>query len=417
MGIVEFYRNIIFSIDNIPGIHRLKHSPRGMEEEQPTLIDLFSGCGGLGLGFHNAGFRTKLANELHIDPAATYKYNLLKENPESMILGSIDKVLSNKKLDLMGFKKGEITCISGGPPCQGFSNAGLGIANDPRNKLYKEYLRVIRKLKPKSILFENVPGFSNRYGLNLKNHLIKSLEKMGYETDSGIIQSKDYGVPQLRKRFVAIGVHRNFLTDEKVAIPKSTWNRKEINESLTASKVLDDLDSYSLRGGYGTGEIDGPDKYLKPAKSKFQKEMRKITGNRSSDVTWNTRIPNHTDKVQRRMRKIQNGFKLESLKGTDLETAKHSHRVIDKDKFPNITIVSIPDDYIHYNTDLPRTLSVRECARLQTFPDDFRFLGKRTTGGIRRRVEVPQYTQVANAIPPRMAEVLASKLLEIIEAP
>ena len=388
-----------------------------MRRGSPTLIDLFSGCGGLGLGFHNAGFKTELANELHNDPADTYKYNLLKENPESMIVGSIDKVLSNKRLDQIGFEKGEITCISGGPPCQGFSNAGLGIANDPRNKLYREYLRVVRKLKPKSVIFENVPGFSNRYELNLKDHLIRSLEKMGYITESDVVQSRDYGVPQLRKRFIAIGVHRDFVSDKEVSLPDATWSEKEIEEHLTASKVLDDLDSYHLKGGYGSGEIDGPDKYLKPAKSMFQKEMRKKTGYNSSNETWNTRIPKHTKIVQTRMRKIQSGSTLESLRGTDLETAKHSHRVIHKDKFPNITVVSIPDDYIHYNTNLPRTLSVRECARLQTFPDHFRFIGKRTTGGKRRRFEVPQYTQVANAIPPRMAEVFAKKLIEIIEIP
>ena len=407
-------RNSFNLNSNNTRIHTLVHTPKYMGGDEPTLIDLFSGCGGLGLGFHNAGFKTELANEIHIDPATTYSYNLLKENPESMIIGSIDRVLSNKKLDKIGFKKGEITCISGGPPCQGFSNAGLGIASDPRNKLYREYLRVVRKLRPKSILFENVPGFSNRYGLNLKNHLIESLEKMGYATDSNVVQSKDYGVPQLRKRFVTIGVHQDFLNGKDVVLPKATWSKDELEKYLTASKVLDDLDTYHLKGGYGSGEIDGPDKYLKPAKSKFQREMREKTGYKSSDETWNTRIPNHTNIVQRRMRKIQNGSTLDSLKGSDLETAKHSHRVIHKERIPNITVVSIPDDYIHYNRDLPRTLSVRECARLQTFPDHFRFLGKRTTGGKRRRFEVPQYTQVANAIPPRMAQVMAEKLLEIL---
>ena len=205
-------------------------------------------------------------------------------------------------------------------------------------------------------------------------------------------------------------------TDGRDVDPKSGLSFiKELEKHLTASKVLDDLDSYHLKGGYGSGEIDGPDKYLKPAKSKFQREMRKKTGYNSSDETWNTRIPNHTNIVQRRMRKIQSGATLDSLKGSDLETAKHSHRVIHKERTPNITVVSIPDDYIHYNTDLPRTLSVRECARLQTFPDHFRFLGKRTTGGERRRFEVPQYTQVANAIPPRLARTIGEHLLTYLD--
>ena len=131
-----------------------------------TLVDLFAGCGGLGLGFHQAGFKTLLANELHPDPASTYQYNLLPESENSMIVGPIQKVLNNRHLDKLGIEKGDVDCLAGGPPCQGFSMAGRGDPNDPRNVLYKEYLRVLRKIQPKSIVFENVPGFANRYGKN-----------------------------------------------------------------------------------------------------------------------------------------------------------------------------------------------------------------------------------------------------------
>ena len=96
--------------------------------------------------------------------------------------------------------------------------------------------------------------------------------------------------------------------------------------------------------------------------------------------------------------------------GSKYETKKHSQRVLEENNTPHITVVSIPDDYIHYNKKMPRTLSVRECARLQTFPDDFIFYGKRTTGGLRRRIDVPQYTQVGNAIPPRLGEAIAQHL-------
>ena len=375
-------------------------------EEALTLVDLFAGCGGLALGFHQAGFTTLIANELHPDPAATYTHNLLPNSPESMIVGPIQKVLKNKHLEELGIRKGKVDCLAGGPPCQGFSMAGRGNPNDPRNSLYKEYLRVVRKTKPKSILFENVPGFANRYGKDLRSHLTKSLQNMGYIFDDGILEAKRFGIPQLRRRYFCIGIHKDFLNDKQFSIPKGTWSDAEI-EKLTAKHAIDDLDTYSMRGGYGTGEIDGPENYLKPARTKFQREMREQSGTTVKGITWNTRIPNHTELVAKRMSAIQKGATRESLMGTELQSRKLSQRPIKRDKFPNITIVSIPDDYVHYSRDLPRTLSVRECARLQTFPDHFRFLGRRTTGAERRKIDVPQYTQVGNAIPPRLAENLA----------
>ena len=375
-----------------------------------SLVDLFAGCGGLGLGFHDAGFETILANELHPDPAKTYSENLLPQNPEVMKVGSISQALSNSQLDELEIKDTEISCLAGGPPCQGFSMAGSGIANDPRNKLYREYLRVVRKLNPKTILFENVPGFANRYGLGLQKHLENSLRRSGYSIVSGVLSAKDFGVPQLRKRFICLGIKRELLSDIEFTMPDATWELSRISRELTASNVIGDLDVYNKRGGYGTGENFGPERYLSPAKSKFQKEMREISGTTTKGQTWNTLIPKHTERVIERMRRFQLGESRKDLIGTKLSTNKLSQRVLRKDSVPNITVVSLPDDYIHYNQSMPRTLSVRECARLQTFPDHFKFYGKRTTGGLRRRIDVPQYTQVGNAIPPRLGHAIAEHL-------
>ena len=379
-----------------------------------TLVDLFAGCGGLGLGFHQAGFETLLANELHPDPAKTYTENLLVKHPERMKVGSISEVLSNKEIELLEISPNEVTCIAGGPPCQGFSMAGKGIANDPRNHLYREYLRVVEKLSPQSIVFENVPGFVNRYGLDLKKDLEIKLDKLGYTTISGVLSAMDFGVPQLRKRFICIGVKKELLNGKILTLPEATWNSMQIKKQLTTKQVLGDLDVYHLRGGYGSGEEFGPDQYLKPARTTFQKEMRVVTGRGSKDSTWNTLIPNHTIRVQKRMKAYLSGETRQTLMGTSLETKKHSQRVLSENLPPNITVVSLPDDYIHYNQKMPRTLSVRECARLQTFPDEFKFYGKRTTGGLRRRTDAPQYTQVGNAIPPRFALAIAKHLKKIL---
>jgi len=386
-----------------------------MNQDSPTLVDLFAGCGGLALGFHQAGFRTVLANELHIDPATTYRENLLPESQDSMVVGPIQKVLKNKDIEEIGLTEQDVTCVAGGPPCQGFSMAGRGNPNDPRNFLFKEFLRVVRKIRPKSVIFENVPGFANRYGSGLREHLNKKLKEMGYATDYSVLQAHDFGVPQLRKRFICIGIHKDWCDPEEVRLPEPTWSKKDVDSKLTTRKVIGDLDVYDIRGGYGTGEIDGPEHYLKHARTEFQREMREISGTSQKGFTWNTRIPHHTSRVSKRMGKMQKGAGTPSFKGTNLETKKLSQRVLQPDQCPRITIVSIPDDYVHYNRDLPRTLSVRECARLQTFPDHFRFFGKRTTGGVLRRSDVPQYTQVGNAIPPRLAKSLATQILSSIE--
>ena len=378
------------------------------------MVDLFAGCGGLGLGFHQAGFRTAMANELHIDPATTYCENLLSDSKDVMIVGRMEKVLKNKDIENLGLGVGEVACVAGGPPCQGFSVAGRGDPEDPRNYLFRDYLRVVRKIRPKSILFENVPGFANRYGTGLREHLIKSLKRMGYLTDYGVLEATDFGVPQLRRRFFCLGVHKDHLAGDSVSLPQPTWSQREVRPKLPASKVLADLDTYQKRGGYGKGVIDGPERYLSGATTQFQKEMRVESGTTTRGHTWNTRIPQHTERVRRRMGEMQKGIKSDSFVGTDLETSKLSQRVLSADLVPRITVVSIPDDYIHYNREMPRTLSVRECARLQTFPDHFRFFGKRTTGGKRRRYDVPQYTQVANAIPPRLARVMAEQILKLV---
>ena len=380
-----------------------------MSEGSPTLIDLFSGCGGLALGMHEAGFRTVLANELHPDPSATYVHNLCPEEPDKMLTGPIQKQLSRTRLERwMSGIDYDVDCVAGGPPCQGFSMAGRGDPEDPRNQLFKEYLRVVGKVLPKTVVFENVPGFANRYGLGLRDRLHGYLNRKGYEVVSGVLKASDYGVPQLRKRFIALGVRKDVLDGRELSLPKPNFPRRRMERELTSQAVIGDLDTYETRGGYGSGTILGEWEYTTRAKGPFQREMRRLSGRGERGTTWNTMIPNHTQKVAERMRQIISGRS--DFSGTKLESAKLSQRPLPRDKPPNITIVSIPDDYVHYNDRLPRTLSVRECARFQTFPDHFHFLGKRTSGGKYRRVDVPQYTQGGNAIPPRLANAIGETL-------
>jgi len=386
-----------------------------MDTDSPTLVDLFSGCGGLALGFHQSGFKTVLANDLHPDPATTYVRNLMPESPEVMRVGDVVKQLSPSRLakwvDGIDY---DVDCVAGGPPCQGFSMAGRSDPEDPRNHLFRDFLRVTAGIMPKTVVFENVPGFANRYGMKLRDKLHAYLEKCGYRVCSGVLVAKDFGVPQLRKRFFAIGVREDVIGSEELLMPTPTFRGKKQRSELTCERVIGDLDTYQGRGDYGSGTIHGDWEYRTWAKGRFQREMRVVSGRGPRGSTWNTRIPAHQPRVVQRMGRILAGASNEDFEGTDLQTAKLSQRALSGNSVPNITIVSIPDDYIHYNKEMPRTLSVRECARFQTFPDHFHFHGKRTSGGDRRKVDVPQYTQVANAIPPRLAEAVADSLLTFL---
>ena len=330
-------------------------------------------------------------------------------------MGDVAKQLSRSRLDKWadGIDY-DVDCVAGGPPCQGFSVAGRGDPGDPRNHLFRDFLRIAGRIMPKTVVFENVPGFANRYGMKLRDKLHSYLEKCGYKVCSGVLVAREFGVPQLRRRFFAIGVREDVIGSEELLMPTSTFSDNRQRSELTCERVVGDLDTYLDRGGYGSGTIHGDWEYLTRAKGPFQWEMRSVSGRGTRGSTWNTRIPAHQPRVIHRMGRILAGASSEDFEGTELETAKHSQRALLRDAVPNITIVSIPDDYIHYNKEMPRTLSVRECARFQTFPDHFHFHGKRTSGGERRRVDVPQYTQVANAIPPRLAAAVADSLLAFL---
>ena len=214
-----------------------------------TLVDLFSGCGGLGLGMHQAGFRTVLANELHPDPASTYVHNLCPDEPEKVLVGPIQSQLSRARLDRWLTQIDyDVDCLAGGPPCQGFSMAGKGNFDDPRNSLFKEYLRVVGKIMPKTVIFENVPGFANRYGLGLRDRINKYLKRKGYETCSGVLSASDFGVPQLRRRFILTGVRKDVLQDRMVELPKPTFTESMKRNQLTSEAIIGDLDTYEERG-------------------------------------------------------------------------------------------------------------------------------------------------------------------------
>lgn len=428
-----------------------------------TAIDLFCGAGGMSEGIIRAGFHILFSNDINEQVMLTYKHrheqlNLIhgkntfeycgdiKDLTGSFILKSINslEIYKHKK-----FNK-EIDAIFGGPPCQGFSRAGMRKgSNDPRNFLFREYVRVINEIKPKYVVMENVEGFTDTYlygfvGLDGKKYddenclaptlLRNELKKIHYNTlEPKLLNASDYGVPQNRKRIIFIA----YRDDQKApSYPKANTNKK-----VSILEAIGDLiQDKKLRNKYN------------PRITKYQSESKKgRTGIDSCNKVLNNELPGHSEIIKERFSLYNEGEKANELKarikkcGIDLTNKKQllnylseklnkksneviaiykKHNLPDNlvnelltkknmrtrlvGKSQSLTVMTIADDYIHPIEN--RSLSVREMARLQSFDDSFIFLGKRTTGGLRRRVEVPQYSQVGNAVPPLLAYAIASEI-------
>lgn len=392
-------------------------------------IDLFAGCGGVSLGLHNAGFKGVFAIEKNADAFKTLKTNLIDKKGHfswvdwlSMTEHDIDEVLLNYVSKLQELH-GEIPLVVGGPPCQGFSMAGKRKKNDARNKLVDSYINFIKIIKPQYLLFENVHGFTvgfknknNKKTKPMSKYIVGKLKKLGYKIDFKMIDISEYGVPQKRKRFILVG---SLNSDPKMffsALEKGKEDflkKRGLNAFVSVKEAIDDLLYENSKvqcpdsKGFMSGEYGS-------ASSMYQIYMK--TGVGSNDIPNSHRFAKHkkgTIKLfETLMRECEHGKRL-SKQNTSIEGFKRRGVTILVADKPCNTITSHPDDYIHYSE--PRILTVRECARIQSFPDWYSFEGKYTTGGDLRKIEVPRYTQVGNAIPPLFAEQMGVALIKFME--
>jgi DNA (cytosine-5)-methyltransferase 1 len=408
-------------------------------------IDLFAGCGGLSLGLEYAGFYPLLFSEINKDAAQTYLAN--RSEMDIVHIGDVYK-LKNK--DLEGYlkdweKKGieDIDLVCGGPPCQGYSGIGhrrtfkLAKEDIPSNHLFLEMARVIKCVRPKMFLFENVRGLltsrwtpSGKKGEIFKA-VVEAFKSLGdYEIQWELLHAKNYEVPQNRPRVIMIGIRKDILPE------KMKLNRMEVtSETPNAVKLgfipppsgsppnLEDLlsdleDSAYLKKSETTS-------YPNDASTPIQKKLRtwkgKVMGkgNPLTEQEYSDHAPYIREKFTHMI--ANNGEIPEEFK-----TKKFAQRVFPKRwdaGGPNITATSLPEDYVHYRQ--PRGPTVREWARIQTFPDWYQFKGPRTTGGRRRAGDpskgiwdrdVPKYTQIGNAVPVLLAEKIGKHLAKILLA-
>jgi DNA (cytosine-5)-methyltransferase 1 len=341
-----------------------------------TVIDLFCGCGGLSQGFIKAGCNVVLGIDYWKDAINTFNHNhkdsngivadLFIESPES---------ISTKT----GITMADI--IIGGPPCQGFSIAGKRIVEDERNELYKSFIHFVEYYQPEAFLMENVPNILSMGKGMVQEKIKKDFEKIGYTVNTETLMSSNFGVPQNRKRAFFVG----FKNGHDFKFPETDTYRQ-----ISSSDAISDLTENSLKDGSS---------YPCSPLSIYQKQIR----NRSKAI-FNHQTTNHSEKTVKIIAMVPDGGNYKSLPEELRETRKVNiaWTRLNSQK-PSFTIDTGHRHHFHYKYN--RVPTVRESARIQSFEDDFIFLGSKTS----------QYKQVGNAVPPILAKKIAISILNQLE--
>lgn len=384
------------------------------------FIDLFAGAGGISFGLIKAGMKGVFAVEKSPMAFATLKHNIVDEMkvfdwPSWLPLEPIDiRTLNRKYKNSLTTIRDSVDVVVGGPPCQGFSLAGRRVEHDERNLLFQEYIKFVELVRPSAILFENVPGFSYRFknGNSANNSYFEilraQLKRIGYDVPvQEIVNFAEYGVPQSRKRLILYATEKG---NDSFRFIESLKNKKT-GTKINVKEAISDLRR-------ANGEVISPDSPLFKSgrygniESKYQEEMRKGV---NWDIPDSHRFARHSEIIENRFELILDKAgrnKSLNLELRDKLGIKKRNTIPLDSKLSSPTLTTLPDDYIHYEE--PRILTVREYARLQSFPDLFEFKGSYTTGGKRRVNDTPRYTQIANAVPPKFAEIVGRTLMKII---
>lgn len=322
-----------------------------MSKEKLKYVDLFSGAGGFSLGFDNAGYENVFSVDIDPNFCKTYKHNFVNHK---LIEKDICELSDSEIKNLVKFDT--IDVVIGGPPCQGFSiagNIGRKFIDDPRNRLFKEFVRVVKVIKPKFFVMENVARLYNHKKGETRNEIIKDFQKLGYKVECKILNSADFGVPQVRRRVIFIGtmgIDIKFPT-------KNTEKYVSVKEALSVYPKLKSGEESSI-----------PNHIAMSHSAQMLKKMSYI-----SDGGDRNEIP-------------------VKIRPTSGDVRKYIKYASDK---PSVCVTGDMRKIFHYEQN--RALTVRELAKLQSFPDDFVFKGNR----------ISQQQQVGNSVPPKMAEAIA----------
>ncbi len=346
------------------------------------ILDLFSGCGGLSYGFINEEFDVPLGIDIDSSATKSFKFN----HPDSnVITGDISEITLKQINSALG--KGKIDIVVGGPPCQGFSISGPRNFDDPRNKLYVSFIKIVDKLRPKAFVIENVPGLLGLYNGEVKDEIIRRFSQIGYSVSYKVLVAADYGVPQLRRRVFFVGLRSK---NKLFEFPRSILHS---DNYITTKEAIGDLPSLE-NGIWGS-----PSLYIQNGNlTKYQKYCRKGSKNLHNHVGTT-----HTEKTRHIISLVPEGGNYKNLPKKYI-TSRNFHVAWTRfhgDK-PSPTIDTGHRHHFHYKYN--RVPTVRESARLQSFPDSFIFFGNKSE----------QYSQVGNAVPPLLAKAIAKKLKEYL---
>lgn len=346
-----------------------------MADNLHTFIDLFSGCGGLSLGFEMAGYKSLLAIDFWQDALTTYAFNRKFAPTLCADLSQLDP--NQIKAD---YKISEVDLIIGGPPCQGFSIAGKRIIDDERNILYKSFVRFVQVFSPNAFVMENVPNILSIGNGMVRDAILNDFTNLGYFVSYRIITASDFGVPQNRRRAIFVGFKNGIAFD----FPNPTTPIP-----VTSEEAISDLPE---------GSLDDGASYPSPALSDYQQVCRL-----NSNGVYNHNITIHNKRTQDIISMVPDGGNYKNLPSELWNTRKvHIAWTRLNSKKPSFTIDCGHNHHFHYKFN--RVPTVRESARLQSFPDNFVFVGNKGS----------QLKQVGNAVPPLLAKHIALQIKKFL---
>ena len=324
-----------------------------------TYIDLFAGAGGMSLGFDNAGFKNLLAVEFNKDFAETYKKNFPRHN---LIVDDIKNVTEKQIYDII--KSEKVDVIIGGPPCQGFSiagNIGRNFIDDDRNRLFKEFVRFVKIIKPRMFVLENVAAMERHNKGKTIKEIVSSFKEIGYDIKYKVLNAVNYGVPQERRRIFIVGT----LGEINFQYPH------EINKIVTVKEAIDDLP--------------------------------KLENGEASEIPNHTAMK-HSTQMLEKMSYVSDGGNRNDIPEKLRPKSGDSRKYIRyNSKKPSFCVTGDMRKIFHYSQN--RALTCRELARLQTFPDSFVFLGN--AGKVQQ--------QIGNAVPVLLANKIALQVKEVLD--
>ena len=377
-----------------------------MTDSRLYAVELFCGAGGMATGFEDAGVEVLFANDIDENSVNTYRANrdgdtvVEQGNIRELTADHIKEAVSEEiedgaeKLDSLDF-------IVGGPPCEGFSLAGDRDPDDPRNDLFEHYLRIVDGLRPKVLVMENVKGILSMEDGAVKQELLQQIDSMGYSIDEHwLLNAAEFGVPQKRERVFFVATRDDFCSD---GVPEPE-PANDLDDAVTVWDAISDLPS--LDNGEEKNEYEGP------WRTEYQKEMRGDVDSRDPELTHH-KATSHQKSTRMRFLLTPPGGEPWDFPDEYEEHRPNSyyssrHNKLDPTE-PSFTVTSHAlDEMVHYED--PRIMSVREVARIQSFPDRYVFKGRRS---IPHHVDdESQYEQIGNSVPPKLAYHISKHIQE-----